>query len=53
MDESNVPPSGVERRLDDVITELRGLRADLAAQKSAPAAPDGQVELREPKRERE
>jgi hypothetical protein len=42
--------NGTEERLDDLIDEIKGLRADLARQQPAPP-PEGQVELREPRRD--
>jgi hypothetical protein len=44
------PVNGTDERLDLLIDEIRGLRADLKAQSPTP---EGQVELREPAREQQ
>lgn len=45
----NPPINGMEQRLDLLLDEIRGLRADLA--RRAPAPPeDGSIELREPEK---
>lgn len=42
------PVSGTDFRLDALIEEIRGLRADLAARQPQPEPlPDGEIELRE------